>query len=168
MNDKLEKLKTQVNSIFNKTKNKLEIFETNSAIMGQYTIHGIEEVDAASFLAASRPQVVSLLAGKRQTKVNLVRTCTMERVDIKTGEVTTDEPHFRSMNEVILESTDLNDIFDSAKDKVLEAMASYQMRESNWRFRQVVNLEINTAVYKPFKGNSYIPLPKFFAVRRLL
>jgi len=102
----------QVNSIFGKkAKNRLEIRETNSTINGftkQYTIHGIEKVDAASFLAASRPQVVSLLTDKRQTKVNLVLTCTMERVNIKTDEVTTDEPHFRSMNEVILESTDVN------------------------------------------------------------
>jgi len=34
---------------------------------------------------------------------------------------------------------------------------------NNWRLRQVVNLEINTAVYKPFKGSSYIRLPKFSA-----
>jgi len=55
-----------------------------------------------------------LLAGKRGTTVSLVRTCTMERVDIKTGEVTTDEPHFRSMHEVILESTDVNEVFNNA------------------------------------------------------
>ena len=47
-------------------------------------------------------------------------------------------------------------------------MASYQMRGSNWRFRQVVNLEINTAIYKPFKGSSYLPLPKFFASKKAI
>jgi len=45
---------SEVNSIFGKiAKNRLEIRETNSAIKGftkQYTIHGIEGVDAASFL----------------------------------------------------------------------------------------------------------------------
>src|SRR6218665_2128477 len=92
----------------------------------------------------------------------------MEHVDIKTSKVTTDEPHFRSMNEVILESTDVNEIFNSAKSKVLEAMASYQMRGSNWRFRQVANLEINTAVYKPFKGSSYVPLPTFLASKKAI
>src|SRR6218665_4056759 len=82
----------------------------------------------------------------------------MERIDMKSGQVPTDEPHFRSMNEVILDSTDENEVFYNARDKILDAMASYQMRGSNWRFRQVVNLEINTAVYKPFQGSSYIPL----------
>ena len=74
MSEKLEALKTKVNTIFRKiAKNRLEIQETKSAIKGftkQYTIHGIEGVDAASFLAASRPQVVSLLSGKRGTNVS--------------------------------------------------------------------------------------------------
>src|SRR6218665_1903726 len=169
VNEKLEELKAKVGSIFGKiAKNKLEIRETNSAIKGftkQYTICGTQGVDAASFLAASRPQVVSLLGGKRQTKVNLVLNCTMEHMDIKTGEVTTNEP---SVNEVVLESTDVSEIFNNARDKILELMASYQMRGSNWRFRQVVNLEINAAVYKPFKGSSYLPLPKFFASKKAI
>src|SRR6218665_3841341 len=51
VNDKLEKLKTQVNSIFGKlAKNKLEIRESNSAIKGftkqQYTTCGTQGVDA--------------------------------------------------------------------------------------------------------------------------
>src|SRR6218665_1494813 len=92
----------------------------------------------------------------------------MERIDMKSGQVPTDEPHFRSMNEVILDSTDENEVFNNAIDKILDAMASYQMRGSNWRFRQVVNLEINTAVHKRFQGSSYIPLPKFLASKKAI
>jgi len=138
VNEKLEALKAKVSSIFGKiAKNKLKIRESNSAIKGftkQNTIRGIEGVAAAFFLAESRPQVVSVLSGKRQTKVNLVLNCTMERVDIKT------EPHFRSMNEVVLESTDVSEIFNNARDKILESMASYQMRGSNWRFRHAYDV----------------------------
>src|SRR6218665_2232338 len=72
------------------------------------------------------------------------------------------------MNEVVLKSTDVSEIFNNARDKILEAMASNQMRGSNWRFRQVANLEINTAAYKPFKGSSYIPLPKFLASKNAI
>jgi len=42
----------------------------------------------------------------------------MERADIKTGEVTTDDPHFRSMNEVVLESTDVSEIFNNARQNL--------------------------------------------------
>ena len=38
----------------------------------------------------------------------LTCACVMERVDIKSGQTTTDEPHFRSTNEVVLDSTDVN------------------------------------------------------------
>jgi len=72
------------------------------------------------------------------------------------------------MNEVILESTDVNEVFNNAREKILEAMASYQMRGSNWMFRWVVNFQINTAVYKPFKGSSYIPSPKFLASKKAI
>ena len=57
------------------------------------------------------------MGGKRGAKVSLVLTCTMQRVDLKNGEVTTDEAHFRSMNEVVLESTDVNEVFNNAREK---------------------------------------------------
>ena len=70
--------------MFDKTKqNEFEILETKSSIKGfttQYTINGIEGADAESFLAAARPQVVSLLGGKRGTKVSLVLAYTMQRM----------------------------------------------------------------------------------------
>src|SRR6218665_2714141 len=116
----------------------------------QYTINGIEGADAESFLAAARPQVVSLLGGKRGTKVSLVLAYTMQRVYIKSGQTTTDEPHFCSMNEVVLESTDVNEGFNGAKGKILEAMASFQMRGSNWR--RAVNLDINIAFINHLKA----------------
>ncbi|KAH3854851.1 hypothetical protein DPMN_097409 [Dreissena polymorpha] len=33
------------------------------------------------------------------------------------------------------------------------------MKESNWRLKSVIRLEINTVTYKSLKGKSYIPLP---------
>ena len=84
----------------------------------------------------------------------------MERVDIKTGEVETVNVPFRSKTEVILEATDVAELYRNAVDKIMESMASFQMRGSNWRFKRVVKLEINIVAYKPLRGNSYIPLPK--------
>ena len=57
MNEKLEALKTKVNSLFNKLK-KFEIRESKSAIKGfakQYTIDGMEGIDAVSFLNSVQP-----------------------------------------------------------------------------------------------------------------
>ena len=76
--------------------------------------------------------------------------------------------HVECNNEVILDSTDVNEIFNSARAKILETMASYQLRGSNWSLRQVVNLEINTAIDKSFKGSCYLPLPKLLASKKAI
>jgi hypothetical protein len=47
-------------------------------------------------------------------------------------------------------------------------MANFQQRGSNWRFKSVVKLEINTFVYRPLKGSSYIPLPKELAAKKAI
>ena len=140
-----------------------QIRESASAIRGftkQYTIEGRGGIDPESFLNAVQPLVIHLLSKNRQTKVNLVLSCIMERVDIKTGEVETADVPFCSKTEVILEATDVTELYRNAVDKITESMASFQMRGSNWRNRRVVKLDINTAVYQPLRGNTYIPLPK--------
>src|SRR5688572_11220697 len=90
----------------------------------------------------------------------------MERVDMKTGEVVDEDFPFLSRTELILDSTDVSEIYNNAKDKIIESMATFQMRGSNWRLRAVQKLDINTVVYKPLKGSSYIPLPKCLASKK--
>ena len=83
----------------------------------------------------------------------------MIHVRIKTGEVITANPSFRSNTEIILEATDLNKIYGDAVNKIQESIAKFQMLGSNWRFRSVDKLDINTKIYEPLRGDSYIPLP---------
>ena len=70
---------------------------------------------------------------------------------------------FLSKTGIVLDATDVKELYQNVSDKVMESMANFQMQGSNWRFKRVVKLDINTAVYKPLKGNSYIPLPKKLA-----
>ena len=163
VDQKVKALHAKVKSIFHQhARQKFKIEQTATAIKGfttQHTINGAVGIDAATFLNIARPLVVDLLERNRQTKINLVLTCTMERVDMKSGEVASDDIPFRTVTEVILDSTDVNEIYNKAKDKIMETMASFQMRGSNWRFRTVVKLDINMDKYKPLKGSSFIKLP---------
>jgi len=113
-----------------------------------------------------KSQVVDLLNKNRQNKVYLALKCVMEKRDMSTGEVVTAEPTFRSDVEAIIDETDVNEIYKKAVDKMMESMANFQRMGSNWQFRSVKNLDINTAVYKPLRGNSYIPLPKELANKK--
>ena len=75
-----------------------ELRETNNAIKGfakKYTIEGRGGIDPESFLTKVKPQVVALLSKNRSTKVILVLTCVMERVETKTGKVITANHSFR-------------------------------------------------------------------------
>jgi len=75
----------------------------------------------------------------------------MEKRDIKTGEVITTNAPFRSKTEILLDATDtdVNEIYSNAVDKIMEFVAIFQKMGSNWQFRNFVNLDINTAVYRP-------------------
>src|SRR5271166_3116066 len=150
---------------------KFEIRESKSAIKGfakQYTIDGMEGIDAVSFLNSVRPQVISQISRNPMTKINIVLTCIMERVDMKSGEVITAECPFVSKTEVVLAATDVNEIYRNARDKILESMANFQRQGSNWRFKAVVKMDVNTTIYKPLKGKSYIPLPAILADKKAI
>ena len=172
VNEKLDSLKSKISSIFSKiNKKKFEILETANAIKGftkRYTIEGTGGIDVTSFLDAVRPQVVSLLTKNRGVKVQFNLMCVMEKVDMKSGEVVEAEPNFKSKNEIILDATDVGEIYSGAVDKIKESMASYQMQGSNWRFKSVAKLDIDTVEYKPLKGSSYIPLPEYLANKKAI
>lgn len=59
----------------------------------------------------------------------------------------------------VLEATDIHELYSKAVDKIMESMALFQMQGSNWGFKAMQRLEINTVVYMPLKGKLYIPLP---------
>jgi len=112
---------------------------------------------------AVKSQVDGLLSINRQNKFNIVLTCVMERVDRKTGDADSCNVPFATKAEMVLESTDVAELYDNAIDKIAESIATFQRRGSNWQFASVVKLEINSFRYVPLKGKSYIPLPKELA-----
>ena len=170
MNEKVEALKRKVNNIFEKIK-KYELKENKSAIKGfakQHTIDGWSGIDLETFLSDVTPQVISFLSKNRETKVNVIATCLMERVSMASGEVVTLTAPFVSKTMVNLAATDVYELYSNAKDKILESMANFQMRGSNWRFKEVLKLDLNTVVYKPLKGSSYIKLPDVLAKKKAI
>jgi len=76
--------------------------------------------------------------------------------------------HFAQKTEIILDATDANEIYGNAVDKIMESMANFQMMGNNWQLRNVVNLDINRAVYRPLRGNSYIPVPRKLADKKAI
>jgi Rho termination factor, N-terminal domain len=183
VNDKVQDLKMKVNNIFNtvykhvnfkalmKKTEPYKITEPKTAIRSftkQYTIDGRVNIDAESFLHVVQPLVVNVLEANKQTKVNFVLTCTMERVNLNSGQVDSVDIPFVSKTQVYLAGTNASHLYKHGSDKILESMASFQMHGSNWRFKSVSKLDINTVMYKPLNGSSYIPLPDNLAAKKAI
>ena len=150
---------------------KEELKESKSALKKfaiQYEIDGKDGYDPESFLKALKPSIVSLLGKNRGIKVKLVLSCTMEKTNPSTGKSVTQDASFHSKVEVNLEGTDISDLYNTMVDRVLETMATFQRRGSNWTFKSIINFVIHTVKYEPLKGSSYIPLPKNLMLKKAI
>ena len=148
-----------------------ELKESKSALRKftmQYVIEGRAGYDPESFMADVKRPVINFLRNNRRTKVKLILRCNMEKNNISTGEVITHKTSFHSKPEVNLEGTDVDDLYNTMVDRVLEAMATFQRDGSNWTFKSIICLEIHTVAYEPLKGNSYIPLPPKLAQKKAI
>ena len=131
----------------------------------QYGIKELNEYDPESFLLNSKLPITNPMINTRQTKVKLILSCMMEKIDLKSEEVIAKEAAFHSKTEVNLKRTNSNELFSKMKETVLESLAKFQRQGSNWRFHSVLSLDLHTVKYEPIGGSSYIPLPKFLAAK---
>ena len=121
----------KIDTLFQPTQSKSAL--KNFAI--QYQIKGLNEYNPKSFLFTSKLPMPNLMINARQTKVELILSCMMEKVDLISGEVIAKEAAFHSKTEVDLESTNSDELFSKMKETVLESLAKFQSQGSNWRFR---------------------------------
>ena len=72
-----------------------------------------------------------------------------------------DEAYFHSITYDNLEKTDVKEIITKMIEEIMQKIYEYNIKGSDWYFREVKRLEIHTVDYKPMRGSSYIPLPEF-------
>ena len=148
-----------------------ELKESKSALRKftmQYVIEGRAGYDPESFMADVKRLVINFLRNNRMIKVKLILRCNMEKNNISTGEVITHKAAFSSKPELNLEGTDVDDLYSTMLDRVLETLATFQRNGSNWTFKSIICLEIHTVAYEPLKGNSYILLPPKLAQKKAI
>ena len=123
--------------MYNKRDTSFQLKESKSALKKfaiQNGIKWLNEYDPESFLLNSKLPITNLMINTRQTKVKLILSCMMEKVDLQSGEVIAKEAEFQSKTEVILESANSMELFSKMKETVLESLAKFQRQGSNWRF----------------------------------
>ena len=127
----------------------------------QYVINGVPGYDPIEFLKDARPAVINILNSNRNIKIRLFLNCLMKRID--SDGFTAIKPFaFHSKgNKIILESTDLYEIYEEIIDEIEEEIQKTQDAEgSGWVFVEVENLALHTSKWNPINAGSYIDLPK--------
>jgi len=82
----------------------------------------------------------------------------MEKTNIATDETTLIITAFSSRVKIILESTDINKLYNVMMEKIKKNLASFNAKRSNWIFKSIVKMEININKYQPFNRSLWIDL----------
>ena len=90
VDEALESFKNVIKKLYNKRDTSFRLKESKSALKKfamQYRIDGKDWIDLDLFLINAKQSITNLLINRRQTKVKLILSCMMEKVDLKSGEV---------------------------------------------------------------------------------
>ena len=118
-----------------------------------YTIDGKLGFDPQSFLEGAKQNITSVLRNNRRTKVKFIFKCYMQI--LKTNEIKPAD--FHSDIEV-----------DKMIERILEKIATFLPEGSEIRFHSIIKLELHTTIYKPLRGETWIPLPKGLADKKAI
>ena len=89
--------------MYEKRDTSFQLKESKSALKKfaiQYPLDGSNGYDPESFLLNSKQPITNLMINSRQTKVKLILSCMMKKIDLKGLEVIAKEAAFHSKTEV--------------------------------------------------------------------
>ena len=170
INSAFDTFKKKIMSLFPKQQLKFEESK-KSALKGFTTHHAIkapknQKFDPKMFLSVVKQKALEKF--KPHTKVRLVLKARMEKVSPTGGSSIVEVRNFQSKMVIVLESTSLNELWIEMVEQILENISVFQMKGSGWTFHSIVSLDIHTEKYKPLRGGSWVPTPKFLANKKAL
>ena len=135
----------------------------------QYVIKGEPSYDPITFLKDATPAIINIFNSNRNIKAKLYLNCLMKRKDAQ-GFTTIKRFAFHSKGQkLILESTDINEIYQEMTDEIEEEIQKVQEAEgSGWVFVEIENLTLHTSIWNPINAGSYIDLPKELKNRKAI
>ena len=185
VNERVENLKERVNSIFRRQEDHQEpIEDVNSpeednltprehktAIKGYFKtfrVNGVGGMDEKTFMNNVKPRVINLIKSKGSIKVKLILTVRFTKENPATGNIDINVYSFASKMEIVTESTDLSDLYNTMTSRIFELIQNFNNRGSGWQFDRVEHLDININPYNPLSASSYIELPKSLARKKAI
>ena len=163
VNERVNSLKERVNGIFKRYDNLLTPREHKTAIKGYFKtfrVNGVDGMDEKTFMNNVKPRVIDLIKSKGSIKLKLILTVRFTKENPATGNIDINVYSFASKMEIVTESTDLSDLYNTMTSRIFELIQNFNNRGSGWQFDRVEHLDININPFNPLSASSYILLPK--------
>ena len=121
------------------------------------------ELSLLEFLEVVRPIVIEFLSNNLLNKVQLILKCDLEKKDGYT-----DTTFFRSKQHSLLQSSDLEEVYDIVSKEIMKQFDEYMGRDSGVTLKWVQQLDTTLSKYNPLdlSGSSYILLPRKVALTK--
>ena len=135
--------------------------------INQYVIDGSVAYDGLTFLREARDGLINILNSNRNIKAILYFNCVMER---EGAGGTISEPFaFHSSIKLILEGTDVEEVFNEMVDEIEASIQKAENAEgSGWKLVKVISVALHTANWDPLNAGSYIELPAFLKNKKAI
>ena len=133
----------------------------------QYVIDGSDIYDGRSFLMEAKNSIINVLDSNRGIKTRLYFNCIMVREG--SGGVQREKFYFHSTLKIILENTDVEEVFYEMVDEIESAIQKTENAEgSGWILESIINIELHTAEWNPLNAGSYMELPTYLKNKKAI
>jgi len=114
----------------------------------EHTIKATNQTfDPKTFLMVVKQKALKKF--QSQKKISLVLKARMEKVSPMNGCSIIAVRNFQSKRAIVLESTNLDELWTEIVEQILENSSVFQMNGSGWTFHSIVSLDIHTVKYNP-------------------
>ena len=127
--------------------------------------------DLEQFLINSRTDISGIiseeLVHRKALKYYLSIRVELERLSVA-GESETATPYYHSIPMIILESTNFNETYRVASDRLSSILSTFQGQGSGFSLLRLLECCINVATFDAVGGSSYIQLPRIHRIEEVL
>ena len=117
--------------------------------VNQYVINGSDVYDGLSFLTHAKAGIISILEKNRGSKVILYFNCVMSKEGSE-GLIKRNF-YFHSGIKLILEATDIEEVFNEMVDEIEELIQRAEAEGSGWVLESIISIVLHTANWDPLK-----------------
>ena len=167
LNKKLEKKEREAREEHDKIFTFRQELSAFNNYVNQYVIDGSDIYDGISFLREAKNSLINVLDSNRGIKAILYFNCVMMR---EGAEGTISENfYFHSSIKIILENTDVEEVFNEMLDEIETAIQKTENAEgSGWVLVKVIDVTLHTAKWDPLNAGSYMELPEFLKNKKAI